>query len=235
MNRSESIANLAASLCKAQAEFPAIPRNKEVTVTSPKGSYKFSYAPFEDILRATKEARVNNGLAFTQSATDKELHTIVLHSSGEFFTSSVPLVLQSGGPQAMGSAITYARRYGFCDAFGIQADDDDDGNAAEGNHVEEKKASNGSSGMSVKKEAFDSLGPDEQVWISDLAREVSKLVTSGEAGEAIRHIDKNLPEIGEKRLPKVDVYKPALWSKLHSKVRADLHAYRESLKQKEAA
>lgn len=232
MNRSESIANLAAALCKAQAEFPAIPRNKEVTVTGQKGSYKFSYAPFEDILRHTKEARVKNGLAFTQSATDKELHTVIIHSSGEFFTSSVPLVLQSGGPQAMGSAITYARRYGFCDAFGIQADDDDDGNAAEGNHVQtSQKAPSSLSAAAVKADAFNDLSEDEKVWITDLAEAVTTMVTNGDVKDAADEIDHSIPQIGEKRLEKATEYKVALWGKLDSKTRSALTKYRNSLKE----
>lgn len=230
MNRSDSIANLAAALAKAQAEFPAIPRSKNVKVVSQKGTYTFNYAPFEDILRATKEARAKNGLAFVQSATNDGMETVVLHSSGEWLASTVPMQIQQAGMQGMGSALTYASRYGFCKAFGIQADDDDDGNAADGNHVEEKKVSS-ISGAGVKQDAFDSLEADEKTWINDLAEAVTAMVSRGELKDAADEIDHSIPQVGDNRLPKATEYKVALWGKLDSKTRSALTKYRNSLKE----
>jgi hypothetical protein len=46
------------------------------------------------------------------------------------------MILPSGKkPQDMGSAMTYAKRYGLCMALGIAAEDDDDGNMANGTEV----------------------------------------------------------------------------------------------------
>lgn len=141
MNKSDSIGALAAALSKAQAVFPTIPKDKEVLVKSDKGGYKFSYAPLESITSAIRPALKANGLAFTQSVSGDSLTTMILHESGEWIQSDpIPVKVASGSAQALGSGITYARRYSLVCAFGIVADEDDDGNAADGNHVEQAKA-----------------------------------------------------------------------------------------------
>lgn len=58
------------------------------------------------------------------------LHYVLKHHpSGQCITGSYPL--PQGTPQAVGSAITYARRYALCAVTGVVADEDDDGQAAE--------------------------------------------------------------------------------------------------------
>ena len=65
------------------------------------------------------------------------MNTLITHRSGQFIVSSIPFGLASTAkPQDIGSAITYAKRYGLQAAFGVVvAEDptDDDGNAASGN------------------------------------------------------------------------------------------------------
>ena len=55
--------------------------------------------------------------------------TSLIHVSGEKFQSVVYLVLDRQNMQGLGSAITYARRYGLLGLVGL-APEDDDGNAA---------------------------------------------------------------------------------------------------------
>src|SRR5206468_3714580 len=59
------------------------------------------------------------------------LRTVLLHaSSGEALESTVPLLLNGKHDmQALGGAITYARRYGWAAVLGIANDEDDDGQA----------------------------------------------------------------------------------------------------------
>jgi len=60
------------------------------------------------------------------------LLTTLVHKSGEFISSAIPLhPKKPNDPQALGSALTYARRYGLCGIVGIVAGDDDDGNGAQ--------------------------------------------------------------------------------------------------------
>jgi len=235
MNRSESIANLAAALAKAQAEFPAIPRNKEVSVTSQRTgrSYKFKYAPFEDILRAVRPHMVANGLAFTQGMHDNLMETVVLHKSGEWLSHDTPVVIQDPGAQAVGSAITYAKRYGFCSAFGIQADDDDDGNAAEGNHVAEVKRNN--TATATMGDEYDKLSADEKIWIDDVASGIKSWLEKGNAAEALAELDTAIPYVPRPG-SKDSEYKLALQSQLSSKEKTALQKARaEQLNEKKAA
>jgi len=136
MKRSESIANIAAALCKFQAECPA----PKKTAENP--HFKSKYSPLEEIISTIKPHLSKNGLSFFQSTTTEGdnicVTTLVLHSSGEYIESE-PLKLPMGKitAQGAGSAVTYARRYSLCAALGIAAEEDDDGNAA----TEQPKAS----------------------------------------------------------------------------------------------
>jgi len=59
------------------------------------------------------------------------LKTVVMHESGESMEGYQPVLSAKADAQSMGSALTYARRYGLCAALGlVSGDEDDDGNAA---------------------------------------------------------------------------------------------------------
>jgi hypothetical protein len=136
---------LSAALAKAQAAFSQIHRDKTVKVRMKSGGeYSFSYAPLESILRAVMPALSANGLSLTQSTGtvgEKEfVRTQLRHASGECIENNTKVLVADSGPQAYGSALTYARRYGITLLLCICADDDDDGNAAEGNEAQENLA-----------------------------------------------------------------------------------------------
>jgi hypothetical protein len=63
--------------------------------------------------------------------------TRLMHKSGQWLESTYPVSYDK--PQAMGSAITYARRYSLSAICCISADDDDDANAANDKAVEAPK------------------------------------------------------------------------------------------------
>ncbi len=131
------IAEIAAALSKAQAAFGVIPRTRTVNVKTDKGSYSFNYAPLDVVLDAVRPALAANGLAITQilsgAGQGLRMRTILLHSSGQFLASEVPLVSVGNTPQAVGSAITYMRRYVITALLGLASEEDDDGNHASGN------------------------------------------------------------------------------------------------------
>jgi hypothetical protein len=136
--------DISAALAAAQGEFGAVIRDKTVTVTMKSGGkYTFSYAPLESILHAVKPALSKNGLSLTQAiliVDGKEyVETTLRHSSGQTISNRIPIFVRDEGPQAYGSGLTYARRYGVTLLLCISADDDDDGNAAEGNSAEAKQ------------------------------------------------------------------------------------------------
>lgn len=129
---------IVAALAKAQGEFPPIHKDKEVTVTTKSGGkYSFRYAPLETVMEKVRPVLSVNGIAIMQHVTEGHVQTFLLHVSGEWLSSPRMKIMadESGGMQAMGSAITYAKRYTLCAMLGVVADDDDDGNTAAGNDV----------------------------------------------------------------------------------------------------
>ena len=217
MKTSESIKEIVSALAKAQAAFPMIPKDKTVKVTSRTGrDYSFAYAPLETILGVIRPTLSANGLAFTQSVSGDALTTILLHTSGEWIESDpIPVKAESAGAQALGSAITYARRYALTAILGLVTEDDDDGNTADGNHVETKKApdirNSATHGM------FERLALDVQNGILDHAHRVSTLIKKGDISGAYAELSAYDDEGYEDR-------KAALWSRFDSKERSALTA-----------
>lgn len=124
MKQSENIAELSKALIAAQAEFPPIPKTKEVIVKSEKGSYVFKYAPLEDTLKQLRPILGKFGLGITQGADGENIVTTVLHESGQWLSHTMPLPHKDNSQQ-YGAAFTYRRRYSLKAALGIETDDDD--------------------------------------------------------------------------------------------------------------
>ena len=129
---SDSLAELAPALAKAQAEFSTPKRTKEAMVTATR-SYK--YADLQDVLNSVREPLAKHGLSITQMtqeyAGQLELVTLLLHSSGQWLRSVYPVKARVEKPQEFGSAMTYARRYTLSALLGIASEDDDDAQGAQ--------------------------------------------------------------------------------------------------------
>jgi len=128
IEQSESIANLAASLAKAQAVIEGAVKGK----VNP--AFKTKYADLASVWEACREALTDNGLSVVQSPGHlnegrMEMTTMLLHASGEWMRGSLTIPLGKVDAQAYGSAVTYGRRYALAAFVGV-APDDDDGNAA---------------------------------------------------------------------------------------------------------
>ena len=129
MNKSETIGQLALALSKAQGQmkFAAKDANNPF--------FKSKYADLASVIEAIKVPLSENGIAFVQ-ATDFEdsaviVETILLHESGEWISGKLRMQPTKNDPQGVGSAVTYAKRYGLQAIAGVPSDDDD-GNAATG-------------------------------------------------------------------------------------------------------
>lgn len=127
--------SLAAALAKLQTQLPRIAKSETAKVVSQKGSYSYTYAGLADISAQVLPLLGAVGLAFTAKPTydDNGRYVLLcrlLHVSGEF-DEGVYLLPTSGTPQALGSAITYGRRYLLCAMVGVAPEEDDDGAAAE--------------------------------------------------------------------------------------------------------
>jgi ERF superfamily len=130
-------AALNAALAEAQGEFPAIPRERKVTVkTRTGGTYTFSYAPLDAILGACRPALSKHGLALSQLLEDvghgPSIRTELRHADGGMIGSSFPLPRVPESPQELGSMLTYLRRYAIVALLGIATEEDDDGRQASG-------------------------------------------------------------------------------------------------------
>lgn len=123
MKSSEEIEKLSASIVAAQAEIKSVSKDETATV----GAYSYTYADLASVITSIRGVMAKHGLAFIQSVSCGDamtLDTTVIHSSGQYLVSSVPLP-GYGKAQELGSALTYARRYGLCAALGIATEDDD--------------------------------------------------------------------------------------------------------------
>lgn len=144
MRTSESISELATALSAAQGEFTSPERNREVKVTTKAGGeYRFWYSTLDCVMDMARPILAKHGLAVTQPPTVKDGAVVVLtrlmHSSGQYQEEEIAVVPEEFGPQQIGSAVTYMKRYAYCGMLGIASDEDDDGNAASGNQVQESR------------------------------------------------------------------------------------------------
>ena len=123
------IAELAAALCKAQAQMEGAKKD----ATNP--HFKNKYADLAAVWAAIREPLTSNGLSVVQLLRDVqngiEVETILLHTSGQQIGSVLAMPASKQDAQGYGSAATYARRYALMALVGV-APEDDDGNAAVG-------------------------------------------------------------------------------------------------------
>ena len=59
------------------------------------------------------------------------VETLLVHESGEFVRTTLKLTARDVSAQALGSLVTYLRRYALSALVGVVGDDDDDANAAD--------------------------------------------------------------------------------------------------------
>ena len=112
---------------KAWADMPDIGQGHTVDVRKEgKKVFSYTYASLHDILKEVKPVLTKNGFAVSQSPTPQGIETHITHKDG-FTKVFGPLPMpQSNDPKAIGSGITYGRRYGLTAALGIATDEDVD-------------------------------------------------------------------------------------------------------------
>ncbi|MGI0034289.1 MAG: ERF family protein [Nitrososphaera sp.] len=129
MTSSEQLNELAVALCKAQGEMA----NPVFDSMNP--DYGSRYASLAAVRDAVVPPLSKHGIAVVQllRSTDAGIacETILLHSSGQYISAILELPAASkADAQGLGSAGTYARRYGLMALCCIAGDNDDDGNQA---------------------------------------------------------------------------------------------------------
>lgn len=126
MRTSEQIDKVVSALVASRPMFGEIVKSSEVTVNTQKGSYKFNYAPYPEIIDKTEQALFHNDLYVIQSDVDGKMLSRLCHASGQWIENVVNVEFQGGTPQAYGAALTYARRYGYMQLLGICPEDDNE-------------------------------------------------------------------------------------------------------------
>ena len=145
-NMSEQINELAAALAKVQSQLPSVQKSKTATVRGRTKAgkpyeYDYAYATLEGVWDCCRSLLSDNGLAVSQTMHQADGHphleTILLHTSGQWLSSCLPLIA-TPDPQQLGSCITYMRRYALASLVGVVADEDDDGQAGRPKQQEQK-------------------------------------------------------------------------------------------------
>lgn len=146
MKTSETIGELAEALAKAQGLVTGASKDAENPF------FHSKYADLASIYAACRKALTDNALSVVQAPstsftgepetytyksrsgeersgvrvpTTVTVATRILHPSGEWVEAETSAMLPSADPQAVGSAITYLRRYGLAAMVGVAPEDDD--------------------------------------------------------------------------------------------------------------
>ena len=126
---SENINELAAALSKAQSQMSFASKD------SKNPHFGSKYADLSAVWASIREPLTSNGLSVVQTieASDNKIFLVsmLMHVSGQWISSRMPVKTDKDTCQGMGSGITYARRYSLAALVGC-VQDDDDGNIAEG-------------------------------------------------------------------------------------------------------
>lgn len=128
---SPKYAGIAAALVAFQSDIPKVAKDG----TADTGKYKYDYATLDKLVEELFPKLTAVGLAYTAVPDVREdgifgLRARLLHETGEEIGGFYPLGNPNNPAQAIGSAISYARRYALLSLTGVApAGEDDDGAA----------------------------------------------------------------------------------------------------------
>ena len=93
------------------------------------------YADLATVYEVIRKPLVENGFSYIHSLTTQEdgthfVDTLLMHETGGTFKTSLPLIINKRDMQGLGSAITYAKRYGISMIVGLASEEDDEGKGA---------------------------------------------------------------------------------------------------------
>lgn len=139
MLKSEQINELAAALAKAQGQIEGAKKS------SSNPFFKSKYADLAECWNTCREALTANEISVIQMPEEinengrLNITTMLAHSSGQYISSTLTMTVTKLDPQAIGSAITYGRRYALAAMVGL-AQEDDDGEKAMARPKDKKSA-----------------------------------------------------------------------------------------------
>ena len=139
---SQQIDKLAPALLKAQTEM------SNAVKDSKNPFFKSKYADLNAIREAAHPSLNSNEIIVLQPMIQKDgksyVRTLLMHSSGQYIGSDTEVVCSKpNDPQAYGSAVSYARRYGLQALVSLGAEDNDAEEAMGRNNKSFVKSSSG--------------------------------------------------------------------------------------------
>jgi hypothetical protein len=136
MITSEKTDMIAPALIKAHEEMAPVHTDTE------NAFLKTKYASLAGVIKTITPAFRANGMTLLQGIDRVEggavVTTRVIHESSQFFEMSCPVPMGKMDGHALGSGVSYARRYSLL-AFAGVAPEDDDGNAASNIKSEDRR------------------------------------------------------------------------------------------------
>lgn len=132
MKQSDQINEIATALAKVQGEYKKVAKNKTAKVRMKTGGeYSYKFADLADVLEMALPILSKYEIALLQPTQriDGKLYivSVIVHSSGQWFSSDGILITQESDKQGLGSEVSYSRRYDGCSLIGIMPDEDEDG------------------------------------------------------------------------------------------------------------
>ena len=171
---SQQTGELVAALVKARAEMGHAIKNAK------NPHFRSDYADLSSVIDACMHALLAHGLVVTQHENGETLATYLRHSSGQWLRSDSAIVASKPGPQAHGSALTYARRYALA-ALLCLAQADDDGERSEVRGMAPKS-------IEAQEPDPDISGKDPLQMIKLAASELCDLMSSCNSGSEAREL-----------------------------------------------
>ena len=135
MPQSEKIDLLAKAMIEVQKELQGAKKSAENPF------YKSNYADLQACIEAGAPVLTKHGLCVLQpmggTPDSPSVITLLMHESGQWVSGELVMTPDKKGPQGIGSAITYNRRYSYSAMIGLHQEDDD----GEGTKNKDKKES----------------------------------------------------------------------------------------------
>lgn len=139
----EALKKFNAAFTEAQAEFPEIPKTKK--------SHNSMYAPLDVEVRILRPVLVKHGLSFRHEVIENNdksvtVKCILAHRAGHCESATLTGPADTSGSknniQAIGSSVTYLKRYTLEAVTGLVTTDDDDGNKGNLKCITEEQVAN---------------------------------------------------------------------------------------------
>ena len=182
MKMSETIGDLATALSKAQGQIEA------ATKGSVNPAFRSKYADINALRDAIREPLAVNDLSLLQFPRTLEgrveVETMILHKSGEYMSETLSMPVSKQDAHGIGSALTYARRYGMSAMLNLAADDDDGNAAVEKAPAKVDPATVKALALRAKNEAEKGM---EAVHIKGFKTDAVKVAVEGRDKDITRH------------------------------------------------